>query len=411
MRIIDLALKDLSQIFRDKRSLLFLVAMPIVFTLFMGFAYKSGDNSDVAKDNRLSLGWVNNDPDGLLSVHLHSLLSKSDSIKLVEISAENIEASVQKGKVAGALIIPAGFSAQQMQLSGTTSNPANLKQLTLASDLNSAQGQSLYQLLRTPFIQLMSSAEVARLSAESSGKPGDTTELIQAFSVAAQSWAETDTAAFVQLEMVAAEPKATWYGDNPFNQASPGILVMFAIFGLVTSGQILVEERKSQTLQRMISTSMRAWQIVAGHMLAMFAVVFVQVALLVLFGQFALGVNYAQAPLGILAVSIALGMWIASMGLLIGVFVKNDSQVTLFSLMGMFIFSALGGIWFPLETTSGAFATIGKLLPSAWAMQGYQNILMRGLDSSSVWIPVLALLAYSLVFFALAVWRFRKMEL
>jgi ABC-2 type transport system permease protein len=410
MRIIDLALKDLSQIFRDKRSLFFLVAMPIVFTLFMGFAYKSGDNSDAAKDNRFSLGWVNNDPDGLLTERLHSLLSKSDSIKLVEISAENIDAFVQKGKVAGALIIPAGFSSQQMELREPAPKPAYLKQLTLITDLNSAQGQSLYQLLRTPVTQLMSSAEVARLSAESSGKPGDTSELTQAFNAAAQSWEETDTSALVSMETVAAEPKATWYGDNPYNQASPGILVMFAIFGLVTSGQILVQERKSRTLQRMITTSMRAWQIVAGHMLAMFAVVFVQVALLVVFGQFVLGVNYGHAPLGILLISVSLGLWIASMGLLIGVMVKNDSQVVLFSLMAMFIFSALGGVWFPLESSSGAFAAIGKMLPSAWAMQGYQNILMRGLDSSSVWLPVLALVAYSLGFFALAVWRFGKMD-
>jgi ABC-2 type transport system permease protein len=207
-----------------------------------------------------------------------------------------------------------------------------------------------------------------------------------------------------------AAPQTAWYGDNPYNQASPGILVMFAIFGLVTSGQILVQERKTRTLQRMITTSMRAWQIVAGHMLAMFGVVFVQVVLLVVFGQFVLGVNYIQVPLGILVISIALGLWIASMGLLIGVIVKNDSQVVLFSLMAMFIFSALGGIWFPLESSSGTFATIGRLLPSAWAMQGYQNILMRGLGSESAWLPALALLAYTLVFFAVAVWRFQKMD-
>src|SRR5512133_1367848 len=53
MRIIDLAIKDLAQIFRDKRALLFLVAMPIIFTLFMGFAYKSGTANDAAKDNRI----------------------------------------------------------------------------------------------------------------------------------------------------------------------------------------------------------------------------------------------------------------------------------------------------------------------------------------------------------------------
>jgi ABC-2 type transport system permease protein len=78
--------------------------------------------------------------------------------------------------------------------------------------------------------------------------------------------------------------------------------------------------------------------------------------------------------------------------------------------MAMFIFSAMGGTWFPLEVASGTFVTIGKLMPSAWAMTGYQNILMRGLGTSSAWLPTLVLTAYALGFFGLAVWRFRKME-
>ena len=55
MRILDLALKDLSQIFRDKRSLLFLIVMPIGFTFFMGFAYRSADKNTDA-DNRIVAG-------------------------------------------------------------------------------------------------------------------------------------------------------------------------------------------------------------------------------------------------------------------------------------------------------------------------------------------------------------------
>jgi ABC-2 type transport system permease protein len=187
--------------------------------------------------------------------------------------------------------------------------------------------------------------------------------------------------------------------------------VQFAIFGLVTSGQILVQERKSRTLQRMMATSLHPWQIVAGHTLAMFVIVFVQTILLVIFGQLALGVNYGCGALGILLVSVALGLWIAAMGLLIGVLAKEDSQVILYSLLAMFIFSALGGTWFPLETTSGAFAVIGKAMPSAWAMRGYQDILIRGLDSASVWLPAIILAMYAAGFFMAAVWRFRKMEI
>ena len=59
MRIFDLALKDLSQMFRDRRSLLFVIAMPIVFTIFMGFAYSSASTNVEATDTRTPLAVVN----------------------------------------------------------------------------------------------------------------------------------------------------------------------------------------------------------------------------------------------------------------------------------------------------------------------------------------------------------------
>lgn len=402
MRIIDLALKDLSQIFRDKRSLLFLVAMPIAFTFFMGFAYKSGMENDATQDSRIPLGWVNNDVNGYVSTQLFEMLSNSDSVRLVELTTDAVDESIRKGEVAGVLIVPAGYSEQV--------SAGNEAPLTLITDTNSTNGQSLYQILRTSVTKLMSAVEIAHLSAETIGKPNDASELNEAFASASQAWSKADSASLVQVEMATeSAPAENWYGDNPYNQASPGILVQFAIMGLVSSGQILVQERKTRTLQRLMSTTMRPWEIVAGHTLAMFGIVFTQIALLVVFGQLVLGVNYMSAPLGTLLVSVALSLWVAAMGLLIGTVVKDDSQVILFALMAMFIFSALGGTWFPLEVASGAFAAIGKVMPSAWAMTGYQNILMRGLGLESAWMPTGILLAYALGFFLIAVRRFSKL--
>jgi ABC-2 type transport system permease protein len=409
MRIIDLALKDLSQVFRDKRSLMFLVAMPIIFTFFMGFAYKSGRDNDADRDTRIPLGWVNNDPNGYVSEQLFEILSKSDSVRLVELTSDAVDESIRKGDVAGALVVPAGYSEQASRKGMISAGKE--AQLILIADTSSAQGQSLFQLVRTSITKLMSAVEIAWLSAETVSKPNDASELTEAFASASQAWSEADSASLVKVEMAVEESfLGDWYGDNPYNQASPGILVQFAIMGLVASGQILVQERKTRTLQRLMSTAMRPWEIVAGHTLAMFAVVFLQIALLVVFGQLALGVKYMHAPLGTLLVSVALSLWVAAMGLLIGTVVKDDSQVVLFALMAMFIFSALGGTWFPLEVASGAFAAIGKAMPSAWAMTGYQNILMRGLGLESAWLPTGILLAYALGFFVLAVWRFGKMD-
>ena len=82
----------------------------------------------------------------------------------------------------------------------------------------------------------------------------------------------------------------------------------------------------------------------------------------------------------------------------------------LYAMIAMFLFSALGGTWFPLEASGGAFAAIGKVMPSAWAMTGLQNILIRGLGLESVWLAVGMLALYAVGFFLLAVWRFGKME-
>ena len=104
----------------------------------------------------------------------------------------------------------------------------------------------------------------------------------------------------------------------------------------------------------------------------------------------------------------ALALWIASLGLAIGVLIKGEEQVLIWSMFAMFLFSALGGCWFPLESTGGAFSWIGHLMPSAWAMNGFQNIVIRGLGFSSVLLPALILMGYALAFFGLAVWRFEN---
>ena len=394
MRIFDLTLKDLTQILRDKKSLLFLVAMPIVFTLFMGFAYR-GNSSDENADTRIPLAVVDPEPESRLNKMLLSRLDSSDTIKTIHLSEVDAIESLRKGEVAGVLIIPVGFSEQ--------AEAGKEAQLKLIAQASSSEGQSLYQLLRVPISQLMSAVEIAQISAEENPN-----EFAPAIELAWRKWEVQSQRSLVRVEQAAAQETSDWTGGNPYNQASPGILVQFAIFGLVTSAQILVQERKSRTLQRLMTTAMRPWEIVAGHLLAMFTLTFLQTAMLVIFGQLVLGVNYFREPLGTLLVSVALGLWVASLGLLIGVIAKEEQQVILFSMIAMFLFSALGGTWFPLESAGGAFAAIGKLLPSAWAMTGFQNILIRGLSLSSTLMPAGILFLYAGGFFVLAVWRFKK---
>ena len=410
MRILDLALKDLSQMLRDKRSLLFIVAMPIVFTLFMGFAYRGGSQSDEETDNRIPLALVDPQPESRLNRMLFTRLVSSDSIKVLAMNEAEAMDAFRKGEVAGVLVIPDGFSEQVEAGKARVDPSRNDAQLNLIAEAASSEGQSIYQLLRVPISQLMSAVEIARISADVQSTPD---EYVPAIELAWSKWDENSKLSLVRVEQAVADESESsdWTGGNPYNQASPGILVQFAIFGLITSAQILLQERKTRTLQRLITTAMKPWEIVAGHLLAMFALTFLQTTMLVIFGQIALNVNYMSEPLGTLLVCVALGLWVASMGLLIGSVAKSDDQVILYSMIAMFLFSALGGTWFPLEAAGGAFGAIGRLMPSAWAMNGLQNILIRGLGLESIWMPTAILMAYAVLFFALAVWRFRKAEM
>ena len=408
MRTFDLALKDLSQVLREKQSLLFFVLMPIVFTFFMGFAYRGTVQPE---DPRLALGWADADPEGGLSQQLYAALEDSAAVRLVEVDPAGAEAAVQDGDVAGVLVIPAGFSAKALA--------GKAVQLTLIADALSATGQSLNQVLRAPVVEVMSAVQIARLNVETleaqqpfADEAARAAERSTALDAAAQAWAEDrQEGSWIRVEVaVAAEPEGAPLGGNPYNQTSPGMLVQFAIFGLVSSAQILVLERKARTLQRMITTALKPWQIIAGHLLAMFVLGFLQTALLIVFGQLVLDVNYLREPVGTLLIAVALSLWVSSMGLLIGVFAKEDQQVVLFSLIAMFLFTGLGGAWFPLEGAGKAFSTIGHLTPTAWAMDGFQNILIRGLGLASAWRPTAILLAYAAGFFVLAVWRFKAGE-
>jgi ABC-2 type transport system permease protein len=404
MRVVDLAIKDLVQIMRDWKSALFLVVMPILFTIFFGLIFGPGEAEG---DPRLPVGFVNQDQSGGLAANLRELLAASDVIRPVvlgEAEASRIDEQVRRGDLAAVLIVPEGFG--QRALAGEES------QFTVIADRATTAGQTAHSGIETAASRLVGSVETAHISAEkAASREGFASEaarqryLIEAVDLAVAEWQQPP------MRVVTEQATgATTEGDEVpggFTQSSPGMMVQFAIFGLITSAMVLVLERKAGVLQRLLTTPIRRATIIGGHVLAMFLVVFLQQVLLVAVGQSFFDVNYMQAPRATLVMMVALSLWAASLGLLIGALAKKEEQVITWSLIAMFLFAALGGAWFPLEVAGETFATLGHVTPTAWAMDGLQNIVVRGQGLASVLRSAGILLAYSAVFYGIAVWRFR----
>jgi len=404
MRIIDLAVKDLRQVVRDRKSALFLVAMPIVFMLFFSLIFGA---QGAQRDPRLPVGFVNHDLASSVSTDLFSLLEGSDAIRPVVLDQKQAGKAgelVRDGKLAAALIVPDGF--------GQVALAARQPKLTLIVAADNPAGQTASNAVDAAVTRLLANVQIAQLSAqafETSAQLASETErqayLEQALTLSNAAWRNPPLSVTVEGAGATERDQPSW--QNAYNQTSPGTIIQFTIYSLIMCAGVLVSERKSGAMQRLLTTPISRAQIIAGHTLGMLVVVLAQQAVLIAFSYFVLGIQYLRVPLAILLVAGAYALWVVSLGMLIGAVARSDDQVVMWSLIAMFVFSALGGAWFPLEFTGKAFAAIGHLTPSAWAMDGFQNIIMRGLGLSSVLLPVGILLAYAAAFFALAVWRFR----
>ena len=93
MRILDLALKDLSQILRDWKSVLFLLVMPLLFTLFFGFVFGGSSQSKTQADPRLPVGVVDRDR-GTLAADLKTLMENSEVVRPVILDEEKAKQAI-----------------------------------------------------------------------------------------------------------------------------------------------------------------------------------------------------------------------------------------------------------------------------------------------------------------------------
>jgi len=407
MKFIDIALKDFYQLFKDWKPVIFLIIAPILFTLLFGFMFGGFGGTEDA-DQRLPVV-VLSEEDTALTETLLTSLEGSDVIR-VELadpaaSVADLRQSVVEEDYAAALLIPAGFSQQVREASEVG--------LTAILDEASTAGITVQQEIATFLSRMQTAANAAASAAllyqEQTGSP--TAAEVDAvysetFNTAMAAWQSPPVTAIET--QTAPEGSQETEDENAFAQSLPGMMAQFAIAGLMGAAEIIIQERKSGALDRMMGMSVKRSAVLAGHWLAMFGMIFLQFIVLVAFGQLFLRLDFLAAPLATLALSVASCAFVASLGLLIGILAKMPEQSAIFALIPMFVFSGLGGAWVPLDILGKSVQRISRFTPVYWIMTGFRDILLRGAGLTSIWPSILALLGFSVLFLIPAVLLFKK---
>jgi ABC-2 type transport system permease protein len=190
----------------------------------------------------------------------------------------------------------------------------------------------------------------------------------------------------------------------------PAVLAMvLLVMTLLLSAMGVVREKEIGTMEQLIVTPIRPWQLLVGK-LAPFAIIgVVQVFLVTGVTIFGFGVPLRGSFLVLLGLS---GLFILStlgLGLLVSTVVQNQQQAMMGAALALMMpMILLSGLIFPIENMPPAIQVVTYAIPLRYYAEIIRGVFLRGSGLAVLWPQAAALLGMGLAILTVATLRFRK---
>ncbi len=185
--------------------------------------------------------------------------------------------------------------------------------------------------------------------------------------------------------------------------AAPGQATMFGFMSLAMLGHFFLGECGWGTWNRVRSLGVRPAQIMAGKM----AVNYVQQLLLFSFVMGAATLFFSLTVTGSLAALVLLELVVAfvivSYGLIACALATSQAQYNAFAYLGALVLAGVGGALTPFDTLPGWAQAIAPAAPTYWAVQAFEDVMLRGAGLVDVLPDVLILVGFGAVFLLVGV--------
>jgi ABC-2 type transport system permease protein len=202
--------------------------------------------------------------------------------------------------------------------------------------------------------------------------------------------------------------EAPWYaGFGQFTLAAQTQLVLFVFMTSMTAAAQLVMSKQLGVSRRMLATATAPAVVIAGEALGRFGVALLQAVVIVGITAIVFGVDWGD-PLGALALILAFSLVSAAFAMLVGATSRNAEQAGSIGVFASLALAALGGCMIPIQFMPEVMQQVAHLTPHLWAVEGFAGLVPAGTTLMDVLPEVGVLLAYSVIVFAIATWRFRR---
>lgn len=184
-----------------------------------------------------------------------------------------------------------------------------------------------------------------------------------------------------------------------------GFFVFFFVF--LIAGVSFLRERTTGTLERLLSSPLRKWEIVIGYVLGFGIFTMVQASIIAAYAIYVLGMLMEGAFGYVLFITLLLSLTALTLGILLSAFANNELQMIQFIpiiVVPQIFFSGL----FNLDTISDWLSWIGPFTPLYYAADALRDVMVRGYGWDEIQIDLLALAGFSILFMMLNILALRK---
>ncbi len=370
-RLISLIRKEFIQIWRDPRTLVLILVIPVMQLFLMGYAATSDVRNvplavfdqDRGESARALL-------DAYRAADYFSLAYDVDS-------EEELRQLIDNGDARAGMIIPPDYSDRIL-----AEEPAQVAFILDGSDPTVAA-------TALSAAQLIGQSLGTEMMFERLEQRGQVLTFSQPVDVRTRVWYNPDlVSAYFMV---------------------PGVIgmILFALTSILTATAI-VRERERGTIEQLIVTPIRSWELVVGKLLP-----YILLALLNTLEVIAIGAWWFQVPVrSDLTLILLLSSLFLLSGLGIGLFASTiantQQEAMLIVWMTLLPSIFLSGFFFPLEAMPQALQWISYLVPLRYYLVIIRSLMMKGVGIQALSFEIIALTVFGVGIMAIASLRFRK---
>ena len=402
-----IALKDLRIFVKDRAAVFFFIIFPFMFIVMFHFL-----NLGEAQDERLAYHLVTREAEGGLSHQIIGTMETKDESQLPpgapvivwDRDYDEAYRMVEGGELSGFIAFPADFTEGVKSGAG-----AQLEVVTGDGDVYdraALNGIAASIASRVGAVQIILNATktLLRDSGVDQTIIDQYEQQIELAIAAAYSSGAIGQFSFIGFDT---ERVGDVEEGNPADYVIPGYLVMFVFFAAAVTAETIVRERQNNTLERLLASSVSKSTILGGVYTGTAIRGLIQILIFWAVGILAFKVDLGQSPPAVIILSILMVIMSSAFAVMLATLAKTQRSAGSLAVVTALILAPLGGCWWPLFILPEWLQTVAKISPHAWANTGFNKLMLFGADFGAVVPEMLALVVFTVIFGAIAIWRFR----